>query len=241
MAVSGRCLLSAAMADRSANRGHCAQPCRWSYALVEEKRPGEFFPIEEDVRGSYVMNAHDLNMVEHLDDLAAAGVDSFKIEGRNKNAFYVATVVHAYRQALNGDDPSASAAELMTISHRPYSTGFYYDEAPQSPECDGYLKECLHAATVRACEPTGESLWRIEVVCYNRFREGDRLEALVPGKPVQHLCVRNLTWLPKPKTPSSHPRPVPTEVANRSMNTYAFIADVPLAPGDLLRIRIPEV
>lgn len=241
MAVSGRCLLSAAMADRSANRGHCAQPCRWSYALVEEKRPGEFFPIEEDVRGSYVMNAHDLNMVEHLDDLAAAGVDSFKIEGRNKNAFYVATVVHAYSQVMDGADPSASAAELMTISHRPYSTGFYYAEAPQSPECDGYLKECLHAATVRACEPAGEGVWRIEAVCYNRFREGDQLEALIPGRPVERLRVRNLVWLPDPRKPSSRPVPVATDVANRSMNTYSFLAEAPLVPGDLLRIRFPEV
>src|SRR5699024_994763 len=84
MAVSGRCLISSVMTGRSGNKGHCAQPCRWSYALVEEKRPGEFFPVEEDTRGTYVMNARDLNMIAHLDDLAAAGVDSLKIEGRNK-------------------------------------------------------------------------------------------------------------------------------------------------------------
>ena len=101
MAVSGRCLISAALTGRSGNKGHCTQPCRWSYALVEEQRPGEFFPVEEDVRGTYVMNAQDLNMLAHLDDLAAAGIDSFKIEGRNKKAFYVASVVRAYRLALD--------------------------------------------------------------------------------------------------------------------------------------------
>ena len=102
MAYSGRCMLSAAMTGRSGNKGFCAQPCRWSYALVEEKRPGAYYPIEEDVRGTYVMNAHDLCMIEHLDDLARAGVNSFKIEGRNKRAFYVATVVHAYRAVMDG-------------------------------------------------------------------------------------------------------------------------------------------
>ncbi|MEE8722999.1 MAG: peptidase U32 family protein, partial [Eggerthellaceae bacterium] len=157
MAYSGRCLLSSVMTGRTANRGACAQSCRWSYALVEEQRPGEYFPVEEDVRGSYVMNAQDLNMIRHLDELAAAGVDSFKIEGRNKRAFYVATVVRAYRQALDGGDAEAAEAELNTISHRPYSTGFYYGRATQSPERDGYVKEYLHAATVMACEPAGEA------------------------------------------------------------------------------------
>ena len=124
MAVSGRCLLSSVMAERSANKGHCTQPCRWSYALVEEKRPGEFIPIEEDVRGTYVMSAQDLCMIEHLDDLAAAGVGSFKIEGRNKGAFYTATVVHAYRSVLDGADPATVADDLRAVSHRPYSTWF---------------------------------------------------------------------------------------------------------------------
>ena len=113
MAVSGRCLISSVMAGRSGNKGHCTQPCRWSYALVEEKRPGEYYPIEEDVRGSYVMNAQDLNMLVHLDDLASAGVDSFKIEGRNKRAFYVASVVHAYRSVLDGADPAEVASGCL--------------------------------------------------------------------------------------------------------------------------------
>lgn len=156
VAVSGRCLLSAAMTGRSGNKGHCSQSCRWSYALVEEKRPGEYFPIEEDVRGSFVLNAQDLCMVDHLDDLATAGVDSIKLEGRNKKAFYVATVVHAYRAVLDGADPVSVHDDLLAISHRPYGTGFYYGQPNQTPERDGYVKECLHVATVTACEPAGQ-------------------------------------------------------------------------------------
>lgn len=157
VAVSGRCLLSAAMTGRSGNKGHCSQSCRWSYALMEEKRPGEYFPIEEDVRGSFVLNAQDLCMIDHLDDLAAAGVDSIKLEGRNKKAFYVATVVHAYRAVLDGADPASMHDDLLAISHRPYGTGFYYGQPNQTPERDGYVKECLHVATVTACEPAGQS------------------------------------------------------------------------------------
>lgn len=156
VAVSGRCLLSAAMTGRSGNKGHCSQSCRWSYALVEEKRPGEYFPIEEDVRGSFVLNAQDLCMIDHLDDLATAGVDSVKLEGRNKKAFYVATVVHAYRAVLDGADPASVHDDLLAISHRPYGTGFYYGQPNQTPERDGYVKECLHVATVTACEPAGQ-------------------------------------------------------------------------------------
>ena len=156
VAVSGRCLLSAAMTGRSGNKGHCSQSCRWSYALVEEKRPGEYFPIEEGVRGSFVLNAQDLCMIDHLDDLAAAGVDSIKLEGRNKKAFYVATVVHAYRAVLDGADPASVHDDLLAISHRPYGTGFYYGQPNQTPERDGYVKECLHVATVTACEPAGQ-------------------------------------------------------------------------------------
>ena len=158
VAYSGRCLLSAAMTGRSGNKGACAQSCRWSYALVEEQRPGEYFEIEEDTRGSFILNAQDLNMIEHLDDLAQAGVDSFKIEGRNKQAFYVATVVGAYRSVLDGGDVQAASRELYTISHRPYSTGFYYGRAQQTPERDGYVKECLHVATVEECVAMGEDV-----------------------------------------------------------------------------------
>ena len=238
MAVSGRCLISSYLTGRSGNKGHCTQPCRWSYALVEEQRPGEFFPVEEDVRGTYVMNAQDLNMLAHLDDLAAAGIDSFKIEGRNKKAFYVASVVRAYRLALDGVPSSELADELLAVSHRPYGTGFYYGDARQSPDVDGYTAECRHAATVEACEPAGEGAFRVIARCYNRFCEGDELEALSPGPHVPRVRVRNLAWLPEPDGDDAQPKRVPVAVANRSAERYAFETGEELAPGDFLRMRI---
>jgi U32 family peptidase len=288
MAYSGRCLLSAAMTGRSGNKGFCAQPCRWSYALVEEKRPGSYYPIEQDVRGTYVMNAYDLCMIEHLNDLAAAGVDSFKIEGRNKRAFYVATVVHAYRAVMDGADPADVMSDLHAISHRPYGTGFFYGEPKQRQERDGYDKEYLHAATVVSCEPVGSraagegiasvdaiaggiipaktagsdapvnvvdpaesadaaelssslpQTYRIHATCHNRFFEGDEVEALAPRKPISKLQVKNLVWEQRPSPEGLAPAPVAVPVANRTMETYAFESSVPLAPGDLLRIKIAQ-
>ena len=158
------------------------------------------------MRGAYVMNARDLNMIAHLDDLIEAGVDSLKIEGRNKKAFYVATAVHAYRSVLDGADVSEAAAELDAISHRPYSTGFYYGRAEQSPERDGYVRKFVHAATV---ERAGA---RVVVVCHNRFREGDELEVLSPRRPVARVRVRN-GWhgCPRPRrTIRVTPRPCPS-------------------------------
>ena len=241
MAYSGRCLLSAAMTGRSGNKGHCAQPCRWSYALVEEKRPGAFYPIEEDVRGTYVMNANDLCMIEHLDELARAGVHSFKIEGRNKRAFYVATAVHAYRSVMDGVQPSEVMDDLYAISHRPYTTGFYHGSPSQRLERDGYDKDCLHVATVSSCRPAGEGFWRVEATCHNRFREGGSLELLSPRKPIAHLRVRDLTWLAESDDPAAGVCPQLVPVANRTMETYAFETDVEMHEGDLLRARVEEV
>ena len=238
VSYSGRCLLSNYMTGRDANRGACAQPCRYQYALVEEKRPGAYYPIEEDVRGTYVMNAHDLCMIEHLDELAQAGVSSFKIEGRNKRAFYVATAVHAYRAVMDGANPSTVMSDLHAISHRPYGTGFYFGQPSQRQERDGYDKDYLHAATVTACGPAGEGGWRIEATCHNRFREGDELEALSPRKAIETAKVRCLTWLVQPSEDRPNPSPEPVPVANRTMETYAFTSDIALQPGDLLRIRV---
>lgn len=243
MAVSGRCLISSYLTGRSGNKGHCTQPCRWSYTLEEEKRPGEHFPIEEDGRGTFIMNAKDLNMLAHLAELAQAGVDSVKIEGRNKKAFYVASVVNAYRQVLDGADPAAFAPELEAVSHRPYSTGFYFGAPEQAPDFDGYSQTCLHVADVAACEPAGEGAWRIEAVCRNRFCEGDRLEALVPRRAPVPVQVRGLCWLPgtgpddRPDPDAPPEPPCAAEVANRSQARYRFLADAPLEPGDFLRIR----
>lgn len=242
MAVSGRCLISSYLTGRSGNKGHCTQPCRWSYTLEEEKRPGEYFPIEEDDRGSFIMNAKDLNMLAHLDELARAGVTSFKIEGRNKKAFYVASVVNVYRQVMDGASPEAFADELEAVSHRPYSTGFYFGEGEQETVEEGYTQTCLHVADIAACEHVAEGseaagAWAITAVCRNRFAEGDELEALVPRTPPASVKVRNLTWLPEPTEDDPAPAEVPVPVANRSCNRYRFLSDVPLEPGGFLRVR----
>ena len=234
MAVSGRCLISSYLTGRSGNKGHCTQPCRWSYQLEEEKRPGEFFPIEEDDRGTFIMNAKDLNMLAHLRALADAGVDSIKIEGRNKQAFYVATVVGAYRRVLDGEPPEVVADELLAVSHRPYGTGFYFSEAEQATAYDGYEQETMHVADVVASE--GGFLY---VLCRNRFAEGDELETLVPHEPSRRLIVRDLHWL-NTFGPDNHDEDAPATVeealsratatdwepaaaANRSCNLYRIL------------------
>lgn len=134
MSYSGRCLLSNYMTGRDANQGECAQPCRWNYALVEEKRPGVYYPVEEDAQGSYVFNSHDLCTLMHLDDIVKSGATSLKIEGRMKSVYYVSTVLRAYRHVLDGlmhdnlseEDRMYWLAELEKVSHRPYTSGFFY-------------------------------------------------------------------------------------------------------------------
>lgn len=232
MAVSGRCLISSYLTGRSGNQGACTQPCRWSYALEEEKRPGIYFPIEEADGDSFILNAKDLNMAAHLDALAEAGVDSIKIEGRNKKAFYVASVVAAYRRVLDGEDPAAVAPELYDVSHRPYGTGFYFGPAEQAIDYDGYEQECLHAADVLASEPGYAT-----VLCRNRFAEGDQLELLAPHEPVRTVEARKLCWLPDPTDADPSPAPQPVPVANRASCRYRFQVDAALPEGSFLRLR----
>lgn len=252
MAVSGRCLISSYLTGRSGNKGHCTQPCRWSYQLEEEKRPGEFFPIEEDDRGTFIMNAKDMNMLAHLRELARAGVDSIKIEGRNKKAFYVATVVGAYRRVLDGEPPEAVADELLAVSHRPYGTGFYFSEAEQATAYDGYEQETMHVADVvasslrhpernaqREVEGSPDDPQYLYLLCRNRFAEGDELEILAPHEPSRWLIVRDLHWL-NTFGPDNHDEDAPATVkealsratatdwepaaaANRSCNLYRIL------------------
>ena len=246
MAVSGRCLISSYLTGRSGNKGHCTQPCRWMYTLEEEKRPGQHFPIEEDETGTFIMNAQDMNMLAHVHEMQAAGIDSIKIEGRNKKAFYVATIVNAYRQVLDGANAADFADELETVSHRPYSTGFFFGPAHQSVTSDGYEQTCLHVADIVGCEPVyggGEApgtearptAWRITAVCHNRFEQGCELEALVPHIPPVHVTVQQLHWIDQ--TAAGDPLPRPVEVANRAMARYTFLCDTPLEPGGFLRLR----
>ena len=187
VSFSGRCLLSQYLINRDANRGECAQPCRWNYYLMEEKRPNEFYPIGEDENGSYILNAKDLCMIDHLDKLAKAGVTSFKIEGRAKSAYYVAVVTNAYRAAVdilkqNPDNynlPAWIHDEVFKVSHRKYCTGFYFGHPKdcQYYETSGYVRDYDVVAVVDDCRDGS-------VYCTqrNRFFAGDELEVLAPNR-----------------------------------------------------------
>ena len=160
VSYSGRCLLSNYMTGRDSNRGACAQPCRYQYALMEEKRPGEYFPVFEDEKGTYIMNSRDMCMIDHLDDLMDAGVDCLKIEGRAKSAYYAAIVTGAYRHVL--DDAAAGRPidpvwrdEVEHVSHRHYSTGFFYGQPGQFYEDARYIRDWQICAVVTDCTPEG--------------------------------------------------------------------------------------
>jgi putative protease len=186
VAYSGRCLLSAALAARSANAGLCAQPCRWRYALVEETRPGQYLPVEEDERGSYVMNSRDLCLIQHLPQLIEAGVDSLKIEGRMKSRYYVAVVTRVYRAALDSflADPAGYRfdlrwrEELEKVSHRPYDSGFLSGggESPVHHQDSRYRRSHDFVGVVVAVKGTGRGM----VQARNRFFSGEVLELIGP-------------------------------------------------------------
>ena len=155
MSYSGRCIISDFLNGRPANGGHCTQPCRWEWKLEEPSRPGEAFTLEEDERATYLFSSRDLNMLEHLDELEAAGVDSIKLEGRGRGAFYAATVTGAYRRVLDGEDPATVASELETVSHHPYGTGFFFGPAHQAPYLRQSQSEWMWVAEVLECEQVG--------------------------------------------------------------------------------------
>ncbi len=181
VSYSGRCLLSNYMTGRDSNRGECAQPCRYQYALMEEKRPGEYFPVFEDEKGTYIMNSRDMCMIDHLDDLMDAGIDCLKIEGRAKSAYYAAIVTGAYRHVL--DDLEAGRApdpvwrdEVEHVSHRHYSTGFFYGQPGQYTENSRYLREWQICAVVERCDADGNAVLSLR----NKFRTGDTVELVGP-------------------------------------------------------------
>ena len=188
ISYSGRCLLSSYLTGRDANRGDCAQSCRWKYALVEEKRPGEYFPIEEDDRGSYILGSKDLCLIEHIPALAGAGVSSFKIEGRMKSVNYGAGVVKAYREAIDAyiSDPEnyrfnpTWLEEISKVSHRDYTTGFLFGRpgpAGQHYAGEIYRRSHIFAGLVRGYE-SDSGMAVIEQ--RNRFAVGDEVEIMVP-------------------------------------------------------------
>ncbi len=185
VSFSGRCLLSQYLVDRDANRGECAQPCRWGYHLMEEKRVGEYYPIFEEEKGSYILNAKDMCMIDHIDKLAEAGVDSFKIEGRAKSSYYVSVVTNAYRMAMdiykkdpaNFKLPQWIHDEVFKVSHRAYCTGFFFGHPKncQYYENSGYIREYDVVAIVDKCENG-----RIYATQRNKFNKGAELEVLPP-------------------------------------------------------------
>lgn len=206
-AYSGRCYLSHHMEGRSGNRGECAQACRWNYYLMEEKRPGEYMPVYEDKRGTYILNARDLCLIEHLPELVQAGVDSFKIEGRMKSAYYVATVTRAYRLVLDRylADPAgyktdpAILGELQKMSHRPYSTGFLLgNPGPEGQIYHTTAQVATHefVGVVQSYDPDAK---RATVEMRNRFASGETLEVLGPTTDSREFTVTNL------QNPEGHP------------------------------------
>ena len=220
VSYSGRCLLSNYMTGRDSNRGACAQPCRYQYALMEEKRPGEYFPVFEDEKGTYIMNSRDMCMIDHLDDLMDAGVDCLKIEGRAKSAYYAAIVTGAYRHVL--DDVAAGRPvdpvwrdEVEHVSHRHYSTGFFYGQPGQFYEDARYIRDWQICAVVTDCTPEGLATLSLR----NKFACRDQVEVVGPDtKPFTMTAPMMIDSqglpLTEPKTPQmvftmQLPHPVP--------------------------------
>ena len=181
VSYSGRCLLSNYMTGRDSNRGACAQPCRYQYHLVEEKRPGEYFPVFEDEKGTYIMNSRDMCMIDHVQELYDIGLNSLKIEGRAKSAYYAAIVTGAYRHVI--DDVKAGRSvdpvwrdEVEKVSHRHYSTGFWFGQPGQFYEDARYIRNWQVCAIVESCDETGLAVLSLR----NKFRSGDRVEIVGP-------------------------------------------------------------
>ncbi len=188
ISYSGRCLLSSYMTGRDSNRGNCAHPCRWNYSLMEEQRPGEFFPVYENERGTFIFNSKDLCMIEYIPELVASGINSFKLEGRVKTEYYVATVVKTYREAIDTyfENPAAFKTdprwleELSKVSNRHYTTGFYLDkpnETTQNYTTSAYERTYEVVAVVTGYD---EAKGELILEQRNRFFVGDELEAVVP-------------------------------------------------------------
>ena len=220
VSYSGRCLLSNYMTGRDSNRGACAQPCRYQYALMEEKRPGEYFPVFEDEKGTYIMNSRDMCMIDQIDDLIEVGVDCLKIEGRAKSAYYAAIVTGAYRHVI--DDVAAGRpvdpvwrGEVERVSHRRYSTGFFYGEPGQYTQNSRYIRDWQVCAIVTDCDKNGLATLSLR----NKFAAGDTVELVGPDlRPfaftAPSMADADGALLTEPRTPQmtftmQFPHPVP--------------------------------
>lgn len=231
MAYSGRCMISAFLTGRSGNRGGCTQPCRWKYTIAEETRPGMYFPLEETEGGMALFSSRDLNTMAFMDQLVDAGIESFKIEGRMKSEYYCATVVNAYRMRLDAilegraSDIDALEKELDSVSHRPYSSGFYFSELVDVPGDGGeYERGCMYIANVDIVENG-----RARITLKNKFAAGDVLEYLSPGQTGVEFTAANITDPETGEKLESAPEP-----------TKVYEIDIPSGarPGDMLRRRV---
>ena len=207
VSYSGRCLLSNYMTGRDSNRGACAQPCRYQYALVEEKRPGEYFPVFEDEKGTYILNSRDMCTIDHLKELMEAGIDCIKIEGRAKSPYYAAIVSGAYRHCIDNvfagqDVDPVWRDEVEHVSHRLYSTGFYFGFPGQYTDNSRYIRDWQICAIVESCDETGLAVCSLR----NKFHEGDALEVVGPNlRPFQiqaaNMADENGMPIQEPRTP----------------------------------------
>ena len=200
ISYSGRCLLSNFLNGRDANRGECTHPCRWKYTLMEETRPGEYFPVEENERGTYIFNSKDLCMVGHIPELIGAGIDSFKIEGRMKTALYTATITRAYRKAIDDffEDPekyrqnlSRYQEEVSSGTNRQFTTGFYFGrptEEDQIYETSTYVTDCVYLGMIRGSDEKGRPV----IEQKNKFSVGDVIEILQPDGSTPKAEVRGI-------------------------------------------------
>ena len=235
MSFSGRCILSDYMVGRDANRGDCAQPCRWKYHLVEEKRPGQYFPINQEEDGTYIFNSKDLCMINHIPELDRAGIDSFKIEGRAKSEYYTAIVTNAYRNAIDEYIESGRKAdfvpsdwvlaEMEKMSHREYTEGFNFGPISDGQVLDngGYIRN-WDVCALYVSQENG----RLTVTQRNRFFQGDTLEVVEPGKEPYKLTVEELYNVKSEEY---------TDVANKATDLYSFKCEKEISPDAILRVE----
>ncbi len=235
ISYSGRCLLSNYLTNRDANMGCCSHPCRWKYSLVEEKRPGQYMDVFENDRGTFIFNSKDLCMIEHIPELVQSGISSLKLEGRVKTSYYVATVVGAYRREIDRyfADPEnykfnpEELDELCKVSHRPYTTGFYYhkpDSETQVYTSSSYIREYDLVGLVLNYD---EKTQTVTITQRNRFFKGDEVEIMGPMRPYFRQTIGEMR----------NEENESIEVANHPEMIVRFRVDKPVKPGDMIRKR----
>ncbi len=239
VSYSGRCMLSNHLTGRDANRGKCTQPCRWNYYIREEKRPDDIFPVEQTPEGTFIMSSKDMCTIEHIPELVRAGISSFKIEGRVKSAYYTAVVTNAYRMALDAfaADPDgyrfdpALMAELESVSHREYCSGYYFDDPkinPQLASTTGYIRDKAYIATALA--PSADDGLCL-FIQRNKVSVGDRVEVISPGKVGRGFTVTEILDTEKN----------PVESAPHPAMQFYVRPPFPVAEGDIMRAAGEQV